>query len=45
MNLGETLMTPELTYLLYSIILLFVIVFIQASAGMVTVDAALAPMK
>ncbi|MCX7358896.1 MAG: MAPEG family protein [Alphaproteobacteria bacterium] len=26
-------MTPELTYLLYSIILLFVIVFIQASAG------------
>jgi uncharacterized MAPEG superfamily protein len=26
-------MTPELTYLAYSIILLFVIVFIQASAG------------
>jgi uncharacterized MAPEG superfamily protein len=26
-------MTPELTYLAYAIILLFVIVFIQASAG------------
>src|SRR5215510_10131478 len=26
-------MTPELTYLAYSIVLLFVVVFIQASAG------------